>query len=577
VAKPRILIANRGEIAVRIIRTIKELGHTSIAVYSDADRDALHVEMADQAYRIGPALAAESYLSIGSIMEAASKAKATAVHPGYGFLSERSQFARAVAQAGMTFIGPPPEAIEMMGDKAAARQAADRVGVPIVPGTTDPVTLADAPAEVERIGLPIIVKAAFGGGGRGMHLVRKPEELENALARAAREAQAYFGRPEVFLERYIDRAHHVEAQIMADAHGNVFFLGERDCSVQRRHQKLVEETPSPVVDAELRQRIGEVSMALAKEAGYVNAGTVEGLVDEDGAFYFLEMNTRLQVEHTVTEMVTGLDLVELQIRAAFGEKLDLSKVQPRGHAIQCRINAEDPARNFLPGPGRVTGYREPAGPFVRVDSFVQAGREIPSDYDSMFAKLIVSAETRPRAIKRMLRALDEFRVEGVPTTIPLHRWILQTRAFIKSSHTTPWLEKALRDAELEVPTDGAGPRSGADAKQPVPAELLVEVDGRRVPVRIFDHRHDSAPRPPSRQSARHDQAVHSVVKAQMQGTILRILVEAGQEIQAGDVVCILEAMKMENAIPAPREGTVSELPIREGQVVQVGDTIAVID
>ncbi|MEX2406507.1 MAG: biotin/lipoyl-containing protein, partial [Actinomycetota bacterium] len=379
-------------------------------------------------------------------------------------------------------------------------------------------------------------------------------ELENALARAAREAQAYFGRPEVFLERYIDRAHHVEAQILADAHGNVFFLGERDCSVQRRHQKLVEETPSPVVDAELRQRIGEVSMALAKEAGYVNAGTVEGLVDEDGAFYFLEMNTRLQVEHTVTEMVTGLDLVELQVRAAFGEKLDLSGVQPRGHAIQCRINAEDPARNFLPGPGRVTGYREPAGPFVRVDSFVQAGREIPSDYDSMFAKLIVSAETRPRAIKRMLRALDEFRVEGVPTTIPLHRWILQARAFLKSSHTTTWLEKALRDAELEVPTDGPGHQPGGDAKQPVPAELLVEVDGRRIPVRIFDHRHDSAPHPPSRQSARHDQAVHSVVKAQMQGTILRILVEAGQEIQAGDVVCILEAMKMENAIPAPREG-----------------------
>jgi acetyl-CoA/propionyl-CoA carboxylase biotin carboxyl carrier protein len=577
VAKPRILIANRGEIAVRIIRTIRELGHTSIAVYSDADRDALHVEMADQAYRIGPALAAESYLSIGSILEAASKAKATAVHPGYGFLSERSQFARGVAQAGMTFIGPPPEAIEMMGDKAAARQAADRVGVPIVPGTTDPVTIADAPAEAERIGLPIIVKAAFGGGGRGMHLVRKPEELENALARAAREAQAYFGRPEVFLERYIDRAHHVEAQILADAHGNVSFLGERDCSVQRRHQKLVEETPSPVVDAELRQRIGEVSMALAKEAGYVNAGTVEGLVDEDGSFYFLEMNTRLQVEHTVTEMVTGLDLVELQIRAAFGEKLDLSNVQPRGHAIQCRINAEDPARNFLPGPGRVTGYHEPSGPFVRVDSFVQAGREIPSDYDSMFAKLIVSAETRPRAIKRMLRSLDEFRVEGVPTTIPLHRWILQTRAFFKSSHTTTWLEKALRDAELEVPTDGAGQQPGGEGKLPVPAELVVEVDGRRVPVRIFDHRHDSAPHPPSRQSARHDQAVHSLVKAQMQGTILRILVEAGQEIQAGDVICILEAMKMENAIPAPREGTVSELPIREGQVVQVGDTIAVID
>ena len=350
-AKPRILIANRGEIAVRIIRTVRELGYTSIAVYSDADRDALHVEMADQAHRIGPALAADSYLSIGAILEAASRAKATMIHPGYGFLSERAHFAAAVADSGFTFIGPPAEAIEMMGDKSAARRAADRVGVPIVPGTPEPVTLDQAPAEAERIGFPVLVKAAFGGGGKGMQVVRKPEELESALARATREAQAYFGRPEVFLERYIDRAHHVEAQVFADTRGNVFFLGERDCSVQRRHQKLIEETPSPVVDADLRSRIGEAAMALAKEAGYVNAGTVECIVDEDGSFYFLEMNTRLQVEHTVTEMVTGLDLVGLQIRVALGEKLDLSDVRPTGHAIQCRINAEDPARNFLPGPG----------------------------------------------------------------------------------------------------------------------------------------------------------------------------------------------------------------------------------
>jgi acetyl-CoA/propionyl-CoA carboxylase biotin carboxyl carrier protein len=575
VAKPRILIANRGEIAVRIIRTVRELGYTSIAVYSDADRDSLHVEMADQAYRIGPPLPADSYLSIGAILDAATKAKATAIHPGYGFLSERAHFAQAVASAGLTFIGPPPEAIETMGDKAAARQAADRVGVPIVPGTPDPITIDDARREAERIGFPVLVKAAFGGGGRGMHIVRKPEELENALARAAREAQAYFGRPEIFLERYLERAHHVEAQVFADAHGNVFFLGERDCSVQRRHQKLIEETPSPVVDDELRARIGEASMALAKEAGYANAGTVECIVDDDGSFYFLEMNTRLQVEHTVTEMVTGLDLVALQIRAALGDKLDLSDVRPRGHAIQCRINAEDPARNFLPGPGRVTAYREPAGPFVRVDSFVTAGREIPADYDSMFAKVIVGAETRDRAIGRMLRALDEYRVEGVPTTIPLHRWILRTRAFHKSTHTTAWLERALRDAELEIPDDGAQPPG--EAKPPVPAELLVEVDGRRVEVRIFDQRRESAPRAPSRQSAHHDQAVHSVVTAQMQGTILRVLVEPGQEIQAGDVVCILEAMKMENAIPAPREGVVSEVPIAEGQVVQAGDPLVVLD
>jgi acetyl-CoA/propionyl-CoA carboxylase biotin carboxyl carrier protein len=575
VAKPRILVANRGEIAVRIIRTIRELGYTSIAVYSDADRDALHVEMADQAHRIGPALPADSYLSLGAILEAASKARASMIHPGYGFLSERAHFARAVTESGFTFIGPPADAIEMMGDKAAARQAADRVGVPIVPGTPEPIDAGGAAAEAERIGYPVLVKAAFGGGGRGMHVVRKPEELQNALARAAREAQAYFGRPEVLLERYIDQGHHVEAQVISDARGNVFFLGERDCSVQRRHQKLIEESPSPVVDADLRSRIGEAAMALAKEAGYVNAGTVECIIDEDGNFYFLEMNTRLQVEHTVTEMVTGLDLVAMQIRVALGEKLDLSDVRPVGHAIQCRINAEDPARNFLPGPGRIGAYREPSGPFVRVDAAVREGREIPPDYDSMFAKLIVSAENRGRAIARMDRALGEYHVEGVPTTIPLHRWILGTRAFRKATHTTTWLEKALRDAEL--PDGGSPTPLEADAKPPVPAELLLEVDGRRVPVRIFDHRRETAPRVPSRQAAHGGEHVHSVIAAPMQGTILRVLVEPGQDIQAGDVVCILEAMKMENAIPAPREGVVSVIPVEAGQNVQVGDTLVELD
>ncbi|HZD18141.1 MAG TPA: acetyl-CoA carboxylase biotin carboxylase subunit [Actinomycetota bacterium] len=575
-AKPRILIANRGEIAVRIIRTVRELGFASIAVYSDADRDALHVEMADQAFHIGPALPAESYLSIAVILEAARRAKATMIHPGYGFLSERAPFATAVAESGITFIGPPPEAIEVMGDKAAARRAADRVGVPIVPGTPEPVTVAEALREAERIGFPVMVKAAFGGGGRGMQIVRKPEELDAALTRAAREAEAYFGRPEVFLERYLERAHHVEAQILADVHGNVSFLGERDCSVQRRHQKLIEETPSPVVDAELRHRIGEAATALSRETGYVNAGTVEGIVDEDGSFYFLEMNTRVQVEHTVTEMVTGLDLVALQIRVALGEKLDLSDVLPRGHAIQCRINAEDPTRNFLPGPGRLTAYREPAGPFVRVDSSVAEGREIPADYDSMFAKVIVSAGSRSHAIRRMDRALGEFQVEGVPTTIPLHRWILGSRAFHKATHTTTWLERALRDAELEPPAIETNPAS-AEVRQAVPAELIVELDGRRVPVRIFDHRRDTAPRPLSPRSGHHGEAVHSVIAAPMQGTILRVLVEQGQEIQAGDVVCVLEAMKMENAVPAPRDGVITELPIHAGQVVQGGETLAVID
>ncbi len=573
-AKTRILIANRGEIAVRIIRTLRELGLGSVAVYSDADRDALHVQMADQAYHIGPALPADSYLSIGAVLEAARKAKATAIHPGYGFLSERAHFAQAVIESGYVFIGPSPEAIDTMGDKSAARQAAERAGVPIVPGTLEPVSAPVAAREAERIGYPLVVKAAFGGGGRGMHVVRKPDDLEAALARATREATSYFGRPELFLERYIDRGHHVEAQILADAHGRFAFLGERDCSVQRRHQKLVEETPSPIVDVDLRTRLGEAAIALAKAAGYVNAGTVECIVDEDGSFYFLEMNTRLQVEHTVTEMVTGLDLVALQIAVALGEPVDLSSVEPRGHAIQCRINAEDPTRNFLPGPGRVTAYREPGGPFVRVDSGIREGREIPADYDSMFAKLVVSAEDRERARRRMLRALAEFHVEGVPTTIPLHRWILGTPEFRDATHTTTWLERALREADLP-----SADWTAAAPSEPrgVPAELLVEMDGRRVPVRIFDHRRDHAPKPPSRHAGHGGEHVHSVIAAPMQGTILRVLVEPGQEIQAGDVVCILEAMKMENAIPAPREGVVSELPIQAGQVVRVGQTIAVID
>jgi acetyl-CoA/propionyl-CoA carboxylase, biotin carboxylase, biotin carboxyl carrier protein len=569
-----ILVANRGEIAVRIIRTIRELGLRSIAVYSDADREALHVEMADTAFRIGPALAADSYLSISSILDAARRAKASAVHPGYGFLSERAHFARAVEGSGFTFVGPPADAIEMMGDKSAARQAADRVGVPIVPGTPESVNVEDAPAEADRIGYPVLVKAAFGGGGRGMHVVRSPKELAGALRRAAREAQAYFGRPDVFLERYLDRAHHVEAQILADTHGNVFFVGERDCSVQRRHQKLIEETPSPVVDAELRSRIGQAAMSLAKEAGYTNAGTVEFIVDEDGSYYFLEMNTRLQVEHTVTEMVTGLDLVALQIAVALGERIDLSSVRPSGHAIQCRINAEDPSRNFLPGPGRITAYREPSGPFVRVDAGVVGGKVVPPDYDSMFAKVIVSAEDRERARRRMLRALSEFAIDGVPTTIPLHRWILTSEPFRSGTHTTTWLEAALRDAELPPARASV---AASESGGPVPAEMLVELAGRRVPVRIFDRRRPTAPKAPVRHGRHHAEHVHSVISAPMQGTILRVLVEPGQEIEAGDVICILEAMKMENAIPAPREGVVTELPIEDGQVVQRGQTLAVID
>jgi acetyl-CoA/propionyl-CoA carboxylase biotin carboxyl carrier protein len=575
VAKPRVLIANRGEIAVRIIRTCRELGIPSIAVYSDVDRDALHVEMADEAFRIGPASAADSYLSIGAILEAARKAKATMVHPGYGFLAESGHFAQAVSEAGFTFIGPPAEAIEMMGDKSAARRTADVAGVPIVPGTAEPIDVKHAKRHAERIGFPLVVKAAFGGGGKGMHVVRAADHLEEALRRAAREALSYFGRPEVFLERYVENAHHVEAQVVADAHGNVHFLGERDCTVQRRHQKLVEETPSPVVDERLRTKIGDAAIALARGAGYVNAGTVECIVDEDGSFFFLEMNTRLQVEHTVTEMVTGLDMVAMQIAIAVGESMPTLDAQPRGAAIQCRINAEDPARNFLPGPGRITRYEEPSGPFVRVDSGVAAGREIPGDYDSMFAKLVVSGEDRDRARRRMVRALSEFTVEGVPTTIPLHRWVLETKEFRGSTHSTTWLERALAAADL--PSQVSFQPAPPPPREGRPADILVEVDGRRVPVRIFDERREVAPKSPSSPGAHKGEHVHGVISAPMQGTILKVLVEKGQEIRAGEVVCILEAMKMENHIASSRDGEVTELPIRAGQVVETGQTLAVID
>jgi acetyl-CoA/propionyl-CoA carboxylase biotin carboxyl carrier protein len=572
--QPKLLIANRGEIAVRIIRTCREMGIPSVAVYSDADRDALHVELADEAYRIGPPLAADSYLSIGAILEAAHQSKATLIHPGYGFLAERAHFAQAVDEAGFTFVGPSAQAIEEMGDKAAARRIADAAGMPIVPGTRDPVDIDAAKKEAPRVGYPLLVKAAFGGGGKGMHVVRDAGHLEDSLKRAAREAQSYFGRPEVFLERYVDRAHHIEAQVIADTHGNVVFLGERDCSVQRRHQKLIEETPSPLVDDRLRERFAEAATSLVREAHYVNAGTIECILDEEGSFYFLEMNTRLQVEHTVTEMVTGLDIVALQIEIALGGSIADLEVAPRGHAIQCRINAEDPGRNFLPGPGRVTRFEQPGGPFVRLDAGVTEGREVPGDYDSMFAKLIVSGADREQARHRMLRALDEFVVEGVPTTIPVHRWILETEDFKASTHTTTWLEKVLGDAHLPAQGDLS---QGAPQRTPRARDILVEVDGRRVPVRIFDERREVAPKAPSGHGAHHGEHVHGEIRAPMQGTIVKVLVEKGQPIQAGDVVCILEAMKMENHIASTREGEITDLPIRPGQVVETGQLMAVID
>ena len=580
--RPRVLVANRGEIAVRIMRTCREMGIPTIAVYSDADRDALHVEFADDAYYLGPAPPAESYLNVSRILEAARRGKATMVHPGYGFLAENADFGRGVAAAGLTFIGPPPEAMVLMGDKAAARRTADGVGAPTIPGTPDPIDPNQAMEEAARIGFPLVVKAAFGGGGKGMHLVADPPALGEAVERSAREAKAYFGRPEIYLERYIARAHHVEAQILADAHGHVSFLGERDCSLQRRYQKLVEESPSPVVDASLRSRIGEAAIAIAKAAGYVNAGTVEFLVDEDGSFYFIEMNARLQVEHPVTEMVTGLDLVRLQVQVALGERVEEAP-SARGHAIECRINAEDPLRDFLPGPGLVTRFEPPGGPFVRLDTGFREGRRIPGDYDSLFAKLIVSGEDREGARRRMLRALDEFHVEGVPTTMPFHRWVLRAPDFRDGTVHTKWVEDALAAgglAQMEktererASLAGTGPAPAVPVK---PIHLTVEVDGHRLPVAIWGEDVGAPPPPASSAHGHAATGTGEIISAPMQGTILRVTVEAGQDVKAGQTVCILEAMKMENHIAATSAGTVAEVAVRTGEVVDTGQPLVFIE
>jgi acetyl-CoA/propionyl-CoA carboxylase biotin carboxyl carrier protein len=572
-SEPRILIANRGEIAVRVIRACREMGIPTVAVYSDADRDALHVEMADRAQHIGAASPAESYLNIPAIISAAWATEATHIHPGYGFLAENAGFARACAEEGLTFVGPPPESMERMGDKAAARRTAEEVGVPVVPGVSEPTDAAKAAAVAEQIGFPVAVKAAHGGGGRGMHVVESPQELEEAVIRSAREAQTYFGRPEVYLERYIARAHHVEAQILADTHGNVSFLGERDCSLQRRYQKLVEESPSPIVDANLRSRIGEAALAVAKAAGYVNAGTVEFLVEEDGSFYFLEVNARLQVEHPVTEMVTGLDLVRLQLLVAFGEKVDIAP-ELRGHAIECRINAEDPSKNFLPKPGFVSVLRLPAGPFVRVDAGVTEGREIPREYDSLFAKLLVWGEDRESARRRMLRALDEFVVEGVASTIPFHQWVLEEQAFRDGEHHTRWVEQALEEGRFSPP---AADESGAHATSAPAVPVTVEVEGRRISARVWGKPLPTAPRPPEKGSAAAHAGAAGAVTAPMQGTILKVLVEKGQTIEAGDVVCILEAMKMENHIASTSGGTITEVAVKAGDVVELGQALATLE
>ncbi len=580
----KVLVANRGEIAIRVFRTLRELEIETVAVYSEADRGSLHAATADEAYLIGPGPPAESYLNQERLLEVARRAGAEAVHPGYGFLAENAGFARAVARAGLVWIGPPPEAIEVMGSKTAARERMTAAGVPVVPGTTEPVTAAEEVVALgDELGWPIAIKAAAGGGGKGLRVVQDRDEAERALDSARREGEAYFADPTVYIERYLEDPRHVEVQVLADSQGNVIHLGERDCTIQRRHQKLVEETPSPAVDDELRARIGEIAVEAARAVGYRSAGTIEGLLSREGEYFFLEMNTRIQVEHTVTEMVTGLDLVREQVLIAAGEPLWLRQEDVRlaGHAIECRINAEDPSNGFLPSPGRITSYREPAGPGVRVDSGVTSGSEIPPLYDPLVAKLVVHDVDREHARRRMLRALGEFEVGGITTLLTFHRALLEHRCFTQGATCHGVVESeelAERSRQLShvtttVPTasDGAGLRERS---------ATVELDGRRYEVKTL------VPEPPYAELARRrrDRAAggghggpKDAIVTPMQGTVLAVEVADGDEVEAGQVICVVEAMKMENEITAHRAGVVTELAVEPGQAVTTGQTICVVN
>ena len=579
----KVLVANRGEIAIRVFRTLRELGIGTVAVYSEADRDSLHVHMADEAYLVGPGPPAESYLAQERLLEVAERSGAEAVHPGYGFLAENAGFARAVSREGLVWIGPPGSAIEIMGSKTAARERMAAAGVPVVPGTTEPVASADEVLRLgDELGWPLAIKAAAGGGGKGLKVVHRPEEAERALESAQREGQAYFADSSVYVERYLEDPRHVEVQVLADGQGNVIHLGERDCTIQRRHQKLVEETPSPAVDAELRERIGEIAVEAARAVGYRSAGTIEGLLSRDGEYFFLEMNTRIQVEHTVTEMATGLDLVREQVFIAAGEPLSLRQddVRLTGHAIECRINAEDPSNGFLPTPGRITSYREPSGPGVRVDSGVAVGSEVPGLYDPLVAKLIVHGVDREHARRRMLRALEEYEIGGITTLLGFHRALLEHQCFVEGAtchgvvESQELAERAEQLSHLQttVPVQSDGRPSRA-------RRLTLELDGRRFEVETLE------PEPPYAELARrrrdrghggaHAGAKDAVVTP-MQGTVLEVKVGEGDEVQPGDVICIVEAMKMENEITAHRAGVVTELSVEPGQAVSNGHVVCVV-
>jgi acetyl-CoA/propionyl-CoA carboxylase biotin carboxyl carrier protein len=588
----KILIANRGEIAVRVIRACRDLGIRSVAVYSDLDRDGLHVRLADEAYALGGQTAAESYLATDKILDVVERAGADGVHPGYGFFSENTDFARAITAKGVTFIGPPPEAIEIMGDKVSSRLAAQRAGVAGVPGTTEFLTSADeVVAFGDEHGWPVAIKAAYGGGGRGMRVVRSGAEATDALESAQSEALKGFGRSECYLERYLTWPRHIEMQVFADTHGSAVWVGERDCSAQRRHQKLIEESPAPGFADETRQAMGDAAVRVTKACGYVNAGTVEFLY-QDGDFYFLEMNTRLQVEHPVTELVTGLDLVAEQIRVASGDPLSFTQqdIVRRGHAIEVRINAEDPSGGaFVPSPGPITTLRVPQGYGVRWDGGYEAGDEVSQFYDNLLGKLICWGTDRDTAIARTLRALDEFEISGIPTTIPADAAILRHPDFVAGEHSTKWVEERLDLSGIAA--DRRPPDDAEGAAEPkVRRDVDVEVNGRRFGVTVWVPESQAgaavaamgaggraSPRPRRSTGASARAAGTGAVTVPMQGTIVKVLVSEGDEVEAGQTVCVLEAMKMENNIAADKSGTVKEIKVTAGQSVGSGDVVVVIE
>ena len=585
----KVLVANRGEIAVRVMRTLEELGVGSVAVYSEPDRDAPHARRADEAYLLGPGPPAQSYLNVEKLLDVARQSGAEAIHPGYGFLAENAAFARACGDAGIVFIGPPADAIDAMGSKTRARELMREAGVPIVPGTTDPVeTVEDARKMIDQtIGYPVAIKAAGGGGGKGFRVAESEGELEAAFEGAAREGEKFFSDATVYIERYLADPRHVEVQVLADGHGNVVHLFERDCSVQRRHQKLIEESPAPAVDPETRERIGRIGIEAARAVGYRSAGTIEGLF-QGGDYFFLEMNTRVQVEHCVTEMVTGVDIVREQLQIAAGEPLSFGQddVELRGHAIECRINAEDASKRFAPAPGRIASYREPAGPFVRVDSGAEAGYEVLPLYDPMISKLIVWDVDREASTRRMLRALAEYEIGGLRTLLPFHRALLATDQWRNGEtcrdlvEDRDWL-KGLAEPKPEPPPEEPA------AEPTVERDYAVEVSGRRFDVKVIgaagglDGAGPStgpvrkAPTRRERGGGGGGGAPGEVVSP-IQGTVLKVAVEKGAQVDAGALLCVVEAMKMENEITAPTAGKVEELSVSEGGAVATGDTIAVI-